>query len=66
MSMLNVTAKGQVTFRRDVLKHPGVQPGEKISVEKLPDGIASYRYSAVRDKILAVARPRGDESLTEV
>jgi predicted nucleic-acid-binding protein len=38
MSTLTVTAKGQVTLRRDLLKHLGVQPGEKIIVDKLPDG----------------------------
>ena len=29
MSTLTVTAKGQVTLRKDILKHLGVQPGEK-------------------------------------
>ena len=38
MSTLTVTAKGQVTLRMDLLKHLGVQPGEKITVDKLPDG----------------------------
>jgi bifunctional DNA-binding transcriptional regulator/antitoxin component of YhaV-PrlF toxin-antitoxin module len=38
MSTLTVTTKGQVTLRRDLLKHLGVQPGEKIAVDKLPDG----------------------------
>jgi len=38
MSMLTITAKGQVTLRKDVLTHLGVRPGDKISVEKLPDG----------------------------
>jgi AbrB family looped-hinge helix DNA binding protein len=38
MSTLTVTAKGQVTLKKDVLEHLGVQPGDKISVEKLPDG----------------------------
>jgi AbrB family looped-hinge helix DNA binding protein len=38
MSTLTVTAKGQVTLRKDLLKHLGVRPGEKITVEKLPDG----------------------------
>ena len=38
MSTLTVTAKGQVTLRKDVLEHLGVRPGEKISVDKLPDG----------------------------
>ena len=38
MSTLTVTAKGQVTLRKDLLQHLGVRPGEKIVVEKLPDG----------------------------
>jgi len=38
MSTLTVTAKGQVTLRKDLLKHLGVNPGEKITVDKLPDG----------------------------
>jgi AbrB family looped-hinge helix DNA binding protein len=38
MTTLTVTAKGQVTLRKDLLKHLGVQPGEKITVDKLPDG----------------------------
>lgn len=38
MSTLTVTAKGQVTLRKDVLQHLGVQPGDKITVDKLPDG----------------------------
>ena len=38
MCTLTVTAKGQVTLRKDVLEHLGVRPGEKISVNKLPDG----------------------------
>jgi bifunctional DNA-binding transcriptional regulator/antitoxin component of YhaV-PrlF toxin-antitoxin module len=38
MPTLTVTAKGQVTLRKDVLQHLGVEPGGKIVVEKLPDG----------------------------
>ena len=38
MSTLTVTAKGQVTLRKDILQHLGVRPGEKVTVEKLPDG----------------------------
>ena len=36
MSTLTVTAKGQVTLRKDILKHLGVHPGEKIAVDKAP------------------------------
>lgn len=38
MTTLTVTAKGQVTLRKDILKHLGVHPGEKIILDKLPDG----------------------------
>jgi AbrB family looped-hinge helix DNA binding protein len=38
MSTLTVTAKGQVTLRRDILEHLGIHPGDKIVVDKLPDG----------------------------
>ena len=38
MTTLTVTAKGQVTLRKDLLKHLGVHPGEKIVMDKLPDG----------------------------
>jgi bifunctional DNA-binding transcriptional regulator/antitoxin component of YhaV-PrlF toxin-antitoxin module len=38
MSALTVTAKGQVTLSKDILRHLGVAPGAKVTVEKLPDG----------------------------
>jgi bifunctional DNA-binding transcriptional regulator/antitoxin component of YhaV-PrlF toxin-antitoxin module len=38
MSILTVTAKGQITLRKDLLEHLGVAPGAKIAVDKLPDG----------------------------
>lgn len=43
MATLTVTARGQVTFRKDVLQHLGIEPGEKIEVEKLPDGRVALR-----------------------
>jgi bifunctional DNA-binding transcriptional regulator/antitoxin component of YhaV-PrlF toxin-antitoxin module len=52
MSTLTVTAKGQVTLRQDLLKHLGVQPGDKITVDKLPDGRIEVR----------AARPNGQIS----
>ncbi|MEA2882693.1 MAG: hypothetical protein QOH32_1949 [Bradyrhizobium sp.] len=36
MSTLKVSTKGKVTLPKNVLKHLGVGPGEKISVSKLP------------------------------
>lgn len=39
MSTLTVTAKGQVTLRKDLLEHLGVHPGEKITwTSSLTDG----------------------------
>jgi bifunctional DNA-binding transcriptional regulator/antitoxin component of YhaV-PrlF toxin-antitoxin module len=38
MPTVTVTAKGQVTLRKELLQYLGVQPGEKILVDKLPDG----------------------------
>jgi bifunctional DNA-binding transcriptional regulator/antitoxin component of YhaV-PrlF toxin-antitoxin module len=38
MTTLTVTARGQVTFRKEVLQHLGIQPGEKIELDLLPDG----------------------------
>jgi len=52
MGTLTVTAKGQVTLRKDVLKHLGVRPGQKITVDTLPDGRVE----------LKAARPTGQIS----
>lgn len=38
MAILTVTARGQVTFRKDVLRHMGVRPGDKIELELAPGG----------------------------
>jgi bifunctional DNA-binding transcriptional regulator/antitoxin component of YhaV-PrlF toxin-antitoxin module len=43
MTTLTVTARGQVTFRKDVLKHLGIQPGGKIRLDLLPDGRAELK-----------------------
>jgi antitoxin PrlF len=40
---LTVTAKGQVTLRREVLEHLGVVPGDKITIDFLPSGRAEVR-----------------------
>ena len=36
MTTLTVTAKGQVTLRKDLLRHLGVEPGQKIEIRTLP------------------------------
>jgi len=35
---LSVTRKGQVTLRKELLAHLGIQPGQRIDVEVLPGG----------------------------
>ena len=49
MATLTVTARGQVTFRKEVLQHLGIKPGEKIELDLLPDGRG----------LLKAARPTG-------
>ena len=40
---LKITAKGQVTLRRPLLDHLGVQPGDRLVFEILPDGRVEVR-----------------------
>lgn len=40
---LTVTAKGQITLRKEVLRHLGVQPGDKLNVDLLKDGRMQIR-----------------------
>jgi AbrB family looped-hinge helix DNA binding protein len=49
MTTLTVTARGQVTLRKDVLQHLGIRPGDKIELDLLPDGRG----------VIKAARPSG-------
>ena len=49
MAKLTVTSRGQVTFRKEVLQHLGIRPGEKIELELIPGGRG----------IVKAARPAG-------
>ncbi len=40
MTTLTVTAKGQVTLRKNLLEHLGIRPGDKIEVDLLANGRA--------------------------
>ena len=51
MSTLKVTAKGQVTLRKDVLKHLGVSPGDQVAVDVLPGGRIEVRAAKRTGKI---------------
>lgn len=50
VTTLTVTAKGQVTLKKDLLEHLGVQPGQKVDVDMLPDGSLKVR-AAPKGKI---------------
>lgn len=43
MTTLTVTAKGQVTLKKELLQHLGVKPGQKVEVETLPGGRLTVR-----------------------
>ena len=45
VASLTVTAKGQVTLKRDLLQHLGVRPGERVEFEKLPGGELRVRMA---------------------
>lgn len=38
MPVLTVTARGQVTLRKEYLQHFGIKPGDKIDLTLLPGG----------------------------
>ena len=46
MTTLTVTSKGQVTLRKEVLKHLGIGPGDKIDIDLRPNGTAVARAAA--------------------
>jgi antitoxin PrlF len=51
MATLIVTARGQITFRKDVLQHLGVRPGEQITLDKLPDGRITLQAAKTTGKV---------------
>jgi len=62
MATLTVTAKGQVTLRKEILEHLRVQPGEKVAVEKLPNGRIQVSADRPKGKISDVFNLLKDEN----
>jgi len=63
---LRITAKGQVTLKKSVLKHLGVQPGQNVIAELKPGGVISLRPAPtgdISDAFGCLPRPEG-EALT--
>lgn len=67
MTTLTITAKGQVTLRKDVLKHLRVQPGQRVEVEKLPDGrieVRAERDAGEISEVFNLLKRRGGRQLS--
>lgn len=67
MSTLTVTTKGQVTLRKDLLRHLGVEPGDKVSVDKLPDGrivVAAARPTGKISEVFGMLKKAGRPALS--
>jgi antitoxin PrlF len=67
MATLTVTAKGQITLKRELLRHLNVAPGQKVEVNKLPDGRLMVRPAAQTgsiDKFIGSMQQKGGPRLT--
>ena len=64
---LTVTAKGQVTLRKEILRHLGVAPGQTVEVQLLSDGRVELRAArktgSIQDSFGLLYRP-GTKALT--
>ena len=47
MTTLTVTAKGQVTLRKGILRHLGISPGQKVEIDLLPNGRLEMRAKSM-------------------
>lgn len=67
MSELTITAKGQVTLRKDLLQHLGVRPGDKIAFDKLPNGkieVKAVKPSGHISDVFGMFKKKGRRRLT--
>ncbi|MDP3425151.1 MAG: AbrB/MazE/SpoVT family DNA-binding domain-containing protein [Burkholderiaceae bacterium] len=46
MTALTVTAKGQITLRRELLQFLGIAPGQQVEVNKLANGVLALQAVA--------------------
>ena len=76
MASQTVTAKGQVTLKRDLLQHLGVTPGERVDFDKLPGGELRVRaarptgtiddFLSVLDGKVALEKPLSIEDMNRI
>ena len=63
---LTVTAKGQVTLRKEVLEHLGVRPGDRLEIELLPSARVQARAKPGKpvSTIFGIMKRPGDRAMT--
>ncbi len=49
--MLTVTAKGQVTLKKEILHHLGLAPGDRVVLELLPGGCCKLQAARAEGSI---------------
>jgi antitoxin PrlF len=67
MTALTITAKGQITLKRELLQHLNVGPGQKVEVDKLPDGrlvVGAATKSGSIDQFIGSLHRKGGPRLT--
>jgi AbrB family looped-hinge helix DNA binding protein len=67
MNKLTITAKGQITLRKELLRHLGVRPGEKVVVDTLPDGrieVTAARPGGKISDVFNLLKREGGRSLS--
>lgn len=64
---LVVTKKGQITLKQDLLRHLGVEPGGRISLDRLPGGqlrIRAVQPSGSIDGFIGLLAGKSGKALT--
>ena len=49
MPVLTVSAKGQITLRRDLLQYLGTAPGQQVEVDRLANGVLALHAKPTQD-----------------
>ncbi len=53
MPTLTITAKGQITLKQELLRHMNVAPGQKVEIDKMPDGRIAISATVKKGSIKA-------------
>ena len=67
MTTLTITAKGQITLKQELLRHLNVAPGQKVEVNKLPDGrlmVGTTSRTGSIDKFIGSLEQKGGPRLS--